>query len=100
MLEKTQSEQLLELRAQLKELLVLLKESNKWRDVLRKNIDSLHKDLGSVRERLGQYECPSCGEKDIEEHRYIHPVSSDPVCFQCGNYWPHPPKQKDQESTC
>jgi predicted RNA-binding Zn-ribbon protein involved in translation (DUF1610 family) len=63
-------------------------------------IASYQREIQSLRQRLGQYECPSCGEKDAEENRYIHPVSSDSVCFQCGNLWELPPKKKDQEQQC
>jgi hypothetical protein len=27
-------------------------------------------------------------------------VSSDSVCFQCGNLWELPPQKKDQEPKC
>lgn len=94
-LNKTYDE-LLTLRSQVEEISQLLDASKVWKKVLAHQIKSLHEENASLRQRLGQYECPSCGEKDAEENRYIHPVSSDPVCFQCGNLWELPPQQKDQ----
>jgi predicted RNA-binding Zn-ribbon protein involved in translation (DUF1610 family) len=60
-------------------------------------IASYQREIQSLRQRLGQYECPSCGEKDAEENRYIHQVSGEFVCFNCGNDWPSTPQKKDQE---
>jgi len=98
-LNKTYDE-LMTLRSQVEEIRQLLESSNAWKKLLAKQIRSLHEDIASLRQRLGQYECPSCGEKDADENRYIHPVSSDSVCFQCGNLWELPPKKKDQEPPC
>lgn len=93
-------DELLTLRSQVEEIRQLLDASAVWKKLLTHQIKSLHEEIQSLRQRLGQYECPSCGEKDAEENRYIHPVSSDSVCFQCGNLWELPPQQKDQESKC
>jgi predicted RNA-binding Zn-ribbon protein involved in translation (DUF1610 family) len=94
------SDPLVTLRSQVEEIRQLLDSSNVWKKLLAKQIKSLHEEIASLRQRLGQYECPSCGEKDAEENRYVHPVSSDSVCFQCGNLWELPPQKKDQEPQC
>jgi len=54
---------------------------------IRKISESLHKEVRDLRKRLGVYECPLCGETDRETNRYIHEVSSEPTCFECGGCW-------------
>lgn len=78
-------------RKEVTDPLELMKE--RWVDavercgMLRKSNESLQKEIRELKLRLGKHECPSCGDLDREENRYIHDVTGDPVCFTCGNNW-------------
>lgn len=73
--------------AMIRDLRAAVKTGDEWRDRLRKTNEELRKEIAALKQRLGKHECPSCGETDREENRYIHPVSSDTVCFICGETW-------------
>jgi hypothetical protein len=70
----------------IRDLREALKTADQWKAMLQKANDDLRKQLRELRCELGKYECPSCGEKDIAEYRYVDD-RGETMCHACGGEW-------------
>lgn len=73
--------------AMIRDLREAVKTGDNWLKRSRETNERLCGEIKELKVKLGKYECPNCGESDREENRQIHPVSADPVCYQCGGLW-------------
>ena len=72
--------------AMIRDLREAIKTSDEWRSRMRKSCDDLQKQVRELRCALGKHECPSCGDRDITEHRYVDD-RGEPMCHACGGEW-------------
>ena len=72
--------------AMIRDLREALKTADQWKVMLQKANDDLRKQLRELKCELGKHECPSCGETDIAEYRYVDD-RGETMCHACGNEW-------------
>jgi hypothetical protein len=61
-------------------------KSVEYNACLRVRNEALSKEVRRLTIAVGKYECSACGA-ERSASRAIHPVSSDPVCEECGECW-------------